>query len=356
MRIANRYELQEQIGAGGMGAVFRGVDTHTGEAVAIKQLKPEAILQDPGILQRFQREADALRQLNHPNIVKVLATAGQDDHHFIMMEYMSGGSLRDMLQTNHLPIDRILSIALDLADALTRAHRLNIVHRDLKPANVLLADDGTPRLTDFGIAHMGSMERVTDSNSVLGTLDYLPPEVLAGSGVDTRADIWSFGVVLFEMLAGKRPFSGESVGQVLTAILTQPTPDLETLNPDCPVRLVDLVYRMLEKDREARISSVRAVGLELEAILAGKQVVGGQPAPVRSPAHEPETLIGEKRFATPTPQADDRPRHNLPAQTTPFVGREAELTELTRLIDSPSQRLVTILAPGGMGKTRLALE
>lgn len=351
MLIGNRYEVQEQIGAGGMGAVFRGVDTQTREVVAVKKLKADAVAADPGILQRFQREAEALRQLNHPNIVKVLATAEQRDGHFIVMEYMSGGSLKDNMD-GALPIARVLTIALDLADALTRAHRLNIVHRDLKPANVLIADDGTPRLTDFGVARMGELERVTGTGTAVGTLDYLPPEAINGQEVDGRADIWAFGVMLYEMIAGRHPFEGENVGQILMGIITQPPPDLEALRPDVPVALVDLVYRMLEKDRDARISSVRLVGAELEAIIQGTST-GGLSSTARRqivvPAHG-------TAFATPTPVISDKPRHNLPAQTTPFVGREAELTEIAKLLNDSARRLVTILAPGGMGKTRLGLE
>jgi serine/threonine protein kinase/predicted ATPase len=357
MLIANRYELHEQVGVGGMGAVFRALDTHSGETVAIKRLKDEAIAHTPGSLQRFQREAEALRQLNHPNIVKVLGSLEQDNQHFIIMEYVDG-SLHDLLGVGELPISRVLSIALDIADALTRAHRLNIIHRDLKPANVLIAADGLPRLSDFGIAHMERMERVTDNKSILGTPNYLPPEALMGADVDSRADIWSFGVMLFEMIAGKQPFSGDSIGQILTAILKQPTPNLEALRPGCPVALVDLVYRMLEKDRGARISSVRQVGVEVEAILRGDPVQ--TPSPVKKRfdllTDEQETMIGGQDYITPILAADERPKHNLPVQITPFVGRENELGQLANLLAEPAMRLLTILAPGGMGKTRLALE
>jgi serine/threonine protein kinase/tetratricopeptide (TPR) repeat protein len=335
--IGNRYEIQQELGAGGMGTVFLGVDRQSQANVAIKQLKKE--LTEPEMLERFQREGQALRDLNHPNIVKLLDAVEDAGKHFLVMEYVAGGDLKQLLEKGKLPYQRTLNIAIDLADALTRAHRLNIIHRDLKPANVLVAEDGTIRLTDFGVAHVIDKERVTETNAIVGTLDYLPPEAINGDPVDNRSDIWAFGVMLFEMLAGKRPFSTGSILQTMHAILTASIPDLEELAPDAPIALVDLVYRMLSRDPQARISSVRFVGAELEEILQGRD-------------SRPMT----RRFETPIPDFRQRPKHNLPAQTTPFVGRESELTELARILDNPSIRLVTILAQGGMGKTRLSLE
>ncbi|MGB1288019.1 MAG: serine/threonine-protein kinase, partial [Aggregatilineales bacterium] len=175
--IGERYELQQEIGMGGMGAVFLGVDTVTQEKVAIKQLKPEVIRGDPDIVERFDREGEMLRKLHHPGIVAVLATVEEDGNHYIVLEYVTGGSLRDLLdKTPRLPYEQVLQIALDLSDALARAHRLKVIHRDIKPANVLIAEDGTPRLTDFGVAHMGDKTRVTATGVVVGTLAYLPPE------------------------------------------------------------------------------------------------------------------------------------------------------------------------------------
>ena len=336
--IAQRYRILEELGQGGMGTVYRGLDSRTQQTVAIKQLKPE--LTTPELVERFVREGTALRELNHPNIVKMLDSVQEDGNHYLIIEYLSGGDLSNLLKAGQLPIEKVLQLAIDICDALTRAHRLDIIHRDLKPANVLLAEDGTPRLTDFGIARIGKKERVTATDAIVGTVDYLAPEVLDGSEIDARADIWAFGVMLFEVLAGERPFKGVSVAQTLMAIVTQPVPDLEALRPDAPVSLVDLIYRMLEKSRDARIRSVRQVGLELEDMLHG-----------RTQQTPPET-----RFAPETPNLLLRPKHNLPAQTTPFVGREAELVELAKLLNDTKIRLITILASGGMGKTRLALE
>jgi predicted ATPase/predicted Ser/Thr protein kinase len=351
--IADRFEISEKdlLGRGGMGDVYLGADTQTGAPVAVKALNPGVVARDPDILERFVREGQALRQLNHPNIVKMVAAVEEAGQHYLVIEYVAGGSLQDLLAAQgSLPSTRVVEIALDLADALTRAHRLDIIHRDLKPANVLLAEDGTPRLTDFGIAHVAESPRLTETGVLVGTIDYLSPEACQGKTLDERADIWAFGVLLYEMLTGERPFGGETLTAKLTAILTQPVPDLTRACPDVPDALADLVYRMLEKDHQQRIPSVRLVGAELEAILKGREI----PIPVRlAPAES--RFAGESRFATPTPPAD-APRHNLPVQPTPFVGREAELTELARLLADPGVRLLTVLGAGGMGKTRLALE
>ena len=333
------------MGAGAMGTVYKGADTSTGQAVAIKHLRPE--MADANLIERFRREGEALRDLNHPNIVTMLDAVEEGDDYYLVMEYLPAGDLNLLLQQRSLKISQILALAIDIADALTRAHRLNIIHRDLKPANVLLAEDGTPRLTDFGVAHVGKKERVTFADDIVGTVEYLPPEMLDGGVLNPCADIWSFGVMLFEMLTGTLPFSGESVGQILSHILMNPVPDLESLRPDIPVGLVDLVYRMLEKDPHARISSVRHVGATLEDVLYGRGVEA-EPAGT--------AIFHGSRFDTPTSELLSSAKHNLPVQTTPFVGREAELAELARLLEDPHIRLVTIVAQGGMGKTRLSLE
>lgn len=349
--IGGRFELGAFIAQGGMGAVYQGRDVHTDQRVAIKRVKPDAVADNPDLIQRFVQEGEALRALNHPNIVKLLAACEQDGQHYLILEYVGGGSLADLLKKQPcLPVDRVVAIALELADALSRAHHLKIIHRDLKPENVLLAEDGTPRLTDFGIARVGNLA-ITQSGVLLGTYPYLCPEGLNGQTPDHRADLWAFGVLLFEMLAGRRPFTGETFAALMAAILTQPTPDLEALRPDAPAALIDLVYRLLEKNPEQRIPSARLVGAEMEAISRGTPLQPPPRAVSQDLKQNEPTALTER-----TPLDSPPGLHNLPAQTTPFVGREAELTELASLLGTQDVRLVAILGPGGMGKTRLALE
>lgn len=363
-RIFDRYDYDAAsvLGIGGMGTVYRGKDTLTNQWVAIKHLKPEIVKTHSALVERFRREGEALRELNHPNIVKMLEAGKCENDHYLVMEFVPSGSLRDLLdKTPRLIVQRALYIALDLADALTRAHRLNILHRDIKPANVLLAEDGTPRLTDFGVARTGTSD-MTQAGQLVGTLAYISPEALMGEKLDERHDIWAFGVMLFEMLAGERPFKSDLVAPLITEITTQPIPDLQALRPDVPLALVDLIYRMLQRNPENRIRSVRMVGAELEEIIHS----GGS----RLPAVIPTT---QARFvgSTPTSQLNAQPRTptpssmvprganrvvNFPAMPTPFVGRERELAALSTLIEDPSKRLITLVGAGGVGKTRVAMQ
>lgn len=298
--IADRFRIERLIGRGGNGNVYRGVDMATGHMVAIKILKNDALLDDPTLLTRFLQEAEMLRQLNHPNIAKVIANFDMGDEHYLVMDYIEGGSLKDLLGKHpQMPIDRILQIGLDVADALTRAHRLRIVHRDIKPSNILLKNDGTPCLTDFGVARMVDSGVITRTNDLIGTSAYLSPEVLTGEIADTRSDIWSFGVVLYEMLAGRRPFEEEQQVAILVSILNKPIPDLKKLRPDAPPQLVSLIYDMLEKNRERRISSVRLVGAELEAIIQGLDTSIRQSLPaVAFSRFQPPTETFSRRIIT----------------------------------------------------------
>ena len=185
--IADRYQLGHLIGEGGVGKVYKGLDTASGQPVAVKLLRPEIILDAPDLVERFRREGRILSELDHPNIVKVLATFEEAGQHYIVMEFVAGGSLADWLrQQPRLPLERALAIALELSDALARVHYLNIVHRDIKPSNILLAKDGTPRLTDFGLAQMRSYSPITTAGSVLGTFEYLSPEGCDRQPLDER--------------------------------------------------------------------------------------------------------------------------------------------------------------------------
>jgi serine/threonine protein kinase/tetratricopeptide (TPR) repeat protein len=349
--VANRYAVVEKIGSGGMGDVFRGIDQRTSTPVAIKALRSE--LANAEMVARFIREGEALRQLNHPNIVALLDAVQENGAHYLVMELVEGGALDEMLRrTPRLPLQQVLNIALDLADALTRAHRLNIIHRDIKPANVLIARDGMPRLTDFGIARVIGSD-ITETGTVMGTAAYIAPEVLEGNTADARSDIWSLGVMLYEILAGAHPFRTTNPGALIYSILNEPLPDLESQRPDVPPALIDLINRMVQKNPVERIPRMRLVGAELEALLAEELPGTGEELRRLTPSGS-GTL--SSRFATPSPAPASTLHNNLPVQTTPFVGRENELIELEKLIHDPSIRLLTILAAGGMGKTRLSLE
>ena len=306
--IGGRYEIadraQDLLGQGSMGRVFKCRDTQTDEIVAIKALRAETLVGQHNMLERFAREAKALRQLNHPNIVQMLDTVSDGDEHYIVMQYVAGGSLQSLLdRSDPLPLEQVMRIALELCDALTQAHYRQIIHRDIKPANILLGSDGSPLLTDFGVARLGQAERVTRTGAAVGTLDYLSPEALNGHAVDVQTDIWSLGVTLYELLVGQRPFIGDTLTEVLAAILTQATPDLAAYRQDIPPALADLIGRMLQKDPQKRISSVRSIGAELEAVMQGR--LGSTGDIQTRPDDQPQETEDVFLHALP------RPHHNL---------------------------------------------
>jgi tRNA A-37 threonylcarbamoyl transferase component Bud32/tetratricopeptide (TPR) repeat protein len=263
-----RYIQDKLIATGGMGEVYLGRDTQTGRPVAIKRLRSEWANSNVEVIQRFHREGEALRRLDHPNIVKILDSLEREGQPVIVMEFVSGGTLQDLLaKAPQLPLERVLSIGLELADALARVHHLGILHRDIKPGNVLLAEDGTPRLTDFGVAYLARPDnRLTQEGQILGTTVYLSPEAWRGETLDARSDIWSFGAMLFEMLAGQPPFTAENPVAIMSAILNNPLPELSRLRPDAPPALVELISHMLMKDRNQRLDSMRQVAAGLEVI------------------------------------------------------------------------------------------
>lgn len=357
--ISNRFQISLDdeasfIGQGGMGTVYKGLDVQSQEAVAVKTMKADAVARDPDMLSRFIRESELLRQLNHPNIVKMLGADEHDGVHYLVMEYVKGGSLRDVLDKSaRFEARPAMEIALDVADALTRAHRLKILHRDIKPDNVLLAEDGTPRLTDFGLAHMQGDANITHDGAIMGTFAYMPPEVFMGEIPDERSDIWAFGVMLYEMLIGKRPFEATQPSILVNSIMHKPIPDIEEELPDLQTSIVDLIYRMLTKEPDARIPSVRLVGAELEAILRGHH----DASPIQSVVSLSEST-GRFQLDSSLPVAAPvsvvRVPNNLPNQPTPFVGRSRELDDLQSLLDGGSN-LITLVGPGGIGKTRIAL-
>ncbi|MGB1286465.1 MAG: serine/threonine protein kinase [Aggregatilineales bacterium] len=266
--IANRYRVTGHLGEGGMALVYQGEDTRTQTPVAIKMLKPQMVVDNPLLLERFRREAEALYELDHPNIVRVLDFVSQGSQHIIIMEYVDGGSLRDLLKKQpRLSLQQATELLLDISDALIRAHRLKIIHRDIKPDNILLTPQGVPRLSDFGTAHMADMQTITAAGAFIGTINYTSPEALRGGNNQTSNDIWSCGIMLYEMLTSFRPFMGQNFKQILMAIINQPVPDLQKLRPDAPPDLVKLVHSMLEKDPAQRVGSMRQVGAYLELIL-----------------------------------------------------------------------------------------
>ncbi len=273
-QLTDRYDIHEVLGRGGMGEVLKATHRSSGELVAIKALHFN-LAPEPAMVERFLREGEALRRLSHPNIVKCRESFESDGRFYLILDYVGGGSLRGQLPVAPA---QALNWMLDVADALTRAHRLQIVHRDVKPDNILLSDDGHARLTDFGVAHLGGLwAPMTQVGTALGTVEYMSPEACQGLPASPDHDLWAFGVTLYELLTGTTPFQGNGPGAVILAILTQPA---RPLPEHFPEGLHRLLARLLAQDISQRYASMREVALELERLV---EPVESIPAPVAQP-------------------------------------------------------------------------
>jgi predicted Ser/Thr protein kinase len=267
--IAGRFELEELVGSGGMSSVFRARDVQLGRRVAIKILH-EHYADDPEYVERFRREARAVARLSHPNIVTVIDRGQDDGRQYIVFEHVEGENLKELvLRDGRLPLRRAVELALAVADGLAFAHEHGLVHRDVKPQNVLLSREGEVKVTDFGIARSLDVEHgVTQTGTVLGTGEYLAPEQASGEPVSPATDVYSLGVVLWELLAGDVPFAGENFVAVALRHVNEPPPSLRQLRPDVPPTLAAAVERALAKDPARRYPSMAAFASELRACLA----------------------------------------------------------------------------------------
>lgn len=264
--IRGRYRLLKLLGKGGVGEVWKAENTKTGQVVALKKIHP-TVARDLTSLKRFEREANLLRQLDHPNIIKVLAFFEERGHYFLAMEYMSNGSLYQRVKRQgKLAVAEVCRIGRAISKGLSQAHRLGIVHRDIKLENILFDEEDDPALTDFGFARYEGGTALTKTGFVVGTLNYLSPEECQGSRADERSDIWRLGILFYEMLTGDSPYERSGLEQTITAILTEPVPPLTEKRGDIPGELVNLVDVMLQKNPDYRISSARLVASALKLV------------------------------------------------------------------------------------------
>jgi serine/threonine protein kinase len=266
--VAERYELEELVGTGGMSSVFKARDTLLERHVALKILH-QHFTDDEQYVERFRREARAVASLSHPNIVTILDRGEDEGRQFIVFELVEGRTLAEALRDEgRLPVRRALEIAIQVARGLGFAHEQGLIHRDVKPQNVILNGDGRAKVTDFGIARSLDVQGVTQSGAVLGTSNYIAPEQASGRPVDRTTDVYSLGVVLFELLTGEVPFPGESFVAVAMQHVSEPPPSVLEVRPDVPVRVARAVDRALEKDPAERFPTMDAFAAELQACLA----------------------------------------------------------------------------------------
>ena len=253
--IARRYTILEKLGEGGMGAVYKANDSRLERVVALKFL-PAGMTQDENAKKRFVQEARAAAALDHPNICAVYEVDEVQGQSFIVMAYIQGLSLKDKIATGFLKVEDALGIAIQVAEGLAEAHSRGVIHRDIKPGNIMLTEKGQAKIMDFGLAKLEGKADLTKTSTVMGTTAYMSPEQARGDPVDQRTDIWSFGVMLYEMLAGTGPFGEKSNQALIYSILNEPPEPLTARRPDIPRPLEESVRKALEKDRSRRYQSM----------------------------------------------------------------------------------------------------
>jgi WD40 repeat protein/tRNA A-37 threonylcarbamoyl transferase component Bud32 len=336
------YEIVSPLGAGGMGEVYRALDPRLGREVAVKVL-PEPVAQDAERLRRFEKEARAVGALNHPNILTVHDLGSHNGSPYVVTELLDGETLREVLLRRAPSTRQVLSWAVQAAQGLSAAHQKGIVHRDIKPENLFLTTDGRLKILDFGLAKLmqpaipslsladaSTAAPATDVGVVLGTVPYMSPEQVAAEGVDHRSDIFSLGIVLYELLSGEHPFRRATVIATLTAILREVPLDLSVRQPGILPAVDRIVSRCLEKRREVRFQSAHDLALALEAVLGG----GSSAAALRE-VEERSPYPGLSSFTE-----EDAGR---------FFGREQEVEALWRRLRD--RKLLAVIGPSGTGKT-----
>src|ERR1700678_3623551 len=295
----SHYRIVEQLGAGGMGVVYKAQDSRLDRAVALKFL-PDKLAQEPQALERFRREARAASALNHPGICTIYDIGQQDGRGFIVMEFIDGETLRHHIHRQALPLEEILRLGMQIADALDAAHAEGIIHRDIKPANIFVTKRGQAKVLDFGLAKLlpkavaaggpGADGDDTDSTSIVGiisgTPSYMSPEQIRGDTLDARTDIFSLGLVLYEMATGRQAFSGPTGGVIIEAVLTRAPAPARNINPNIPEKLEEIINKALHKDKAQRYQHAAEVRNDLQ------QLDRGSDSGWRSAAGSTETMGG----------------------------------------------------------------
>ena len=265
--INDRYEIIKSIGEGGMANVYLAKDTFLDRKVAVKVLRGD-LANDEKFIRRFQREAYAASTLSHPNIVEMYDVGEDNGTYYIVMEYIEGRTLKQLLKKRgSLTAPEVVDIMLQLTDGIAHAHDMYIIHRDLKPQNIMISDDGKIKITDFGIAMALNSTQLTQTNSVMGSVHYLPPEQASGKGSTTKSDIYSMGIMLFELLTGKLPFKGENAVEIALKHMKDDIPSIRKMNSNIPQSLENIILKSTAKNPKNRYDDVKEMYNDLKVCL-----------------------------------------------------------------------------------------
>ena len=372
-REIGHYKVIKLLGAGGMGEVFLAEDTKLRRPVALKCLPPK-FAEDKGRMSRFIREARSASALNHPNIITIYEINEFEGIHFIATEYIVGKTLKDHSKSGPLSLNSALEIAVQIASGLNEAHSAGIIHRDVKPDNVMIRPNGLVKILDFGISKLleeqtGEKEKAsaskrplttsskTNPGMILGTANYMSPEQARGGEVDARTDIFSFGIVLYEMLSGKLPFDGDSAMDTIGAILHKEPPPIREFSPALPRDVEYIVNRSLCKNADDRYQNTGDLLADLQRVkqrLEHEEIGRSYPPEGSIDPETAETRI--LGFSDPAQivALKDPPPNNLSDEVSSLIGRDEETAEIINLLRKAETRLLTITGVGGTGKTRLA--
>jgi serine/threonine-protein kinase len=262
-QVIGSYKVLDKIGEGGMGAVFKGVDLMLEREVAIKALRPE-LARQPDVVERFRAEAVTLAKLNHPNIATLYAFLRQGDHYFMVMEFVRGETLDSLLRrSGGMPVDRAITLFCQALEGIDHAHKMGIIHRDIKPANMMLTQAGSIKVMDFGIARVLGTARMTRQGNIIGTVEYMSPEQIRGQETDARSDIYALGILLYEMLTGRVPFSHPSEYEMMKRQVEQPPPPPREFQPGIPAGVEAALLKAIAKDPSGRFQTAEAMRVAL---------------------------------------------------------------------------------------------
>jgi serine/threonine protein kinase len=320
--VVGSYKITEKIGEGGMGAVFKGVDLMLEREVAIKMLRPELASQ-PQVLERFRAEAVTLAKLNHPNVATLHSFFRQGDDFFMVMEFVRGQSLEAIIhRSGAMTCERAIALFCQALEGIGRAHKLGIIHRDIKPANIMLTEEGSVKVMDFGIARVLGTSRMTKQGNIVGTIEYMSPEAIQGEEADARSDIYSLGILLYEMLTGRVPFMKDTEFSLMMAQIQEAPPPPRTFASHIPAEIEQAIMRSLAKKPEARFQTVGEFREALEKSIGAANFAAPKSVPL------PATRITESPVIAPGAQMKQT-KLASDAQTSP-AALESQLKE-TRL-------------------------